>query len=360
MPLRDDPIAPTATFGARVHAAKIVERRMSLMEEHALRCASEIARREFDVLLVHPCQQFHASPLALFSDLPSILYLQEPFRELYEARSELPWSSPWREFEHTSPSFWKRFVGDATRLANKRVQVREERRWVAAFDQILVNSFFSRESVIRAYNLDARVCYLGVDLAEFVPTALPKERYIIGLGSIGFNKRPQFAVECIAAIPEAKRPRLVWVGNSGNADELKRMAHARGVELDVRMLISQDELRSLLGRAAAMIYTSHLEPFGYAPLEANACGTGVVAIAEGGVRETVGHADSGILIPNLDATSFAEALLPFCEDLDFARQFGLRSRRYVERSWSGERAATMLESELHRVVSRSAARAATS
>ena len=43
---------------------------------------------------------------------------------------------------------------------------------------------------------------------------------------------------------------------------------------------------------AAMLYAPRLEPFGLAPLEANACGLPVIAVPEGGVRETVVHEGS--------------------------------------------------------------------
>ena len=69
-----------------------------------------------------------------------------------------------------------------------------------------------------------------------------------------------------------------------------------------------------------MIYASHLEPFGYAPLEANACGTAVVALAEGGIRETMNHPHCGVLIPNLDRDALGRALLSYCSDLSFAAE----------------------------------------
>jgi glycosyltransferase involved in cell wall biosynthesis len=233
-----------------------------------------------------------------------------------------------------------------------RIQVREELKWVRSFDQVLVNSQFSRESLIRAYNVDSRVCYLGVDTTNFRPSGSPKERYVIGLGSFTFNKRPLFAVQCIAAIPREERPKLVWVGNSGKIEEVKQEAEKLGVELDVHLLITDEKLRDLLSRAAVMLYGSHLEPFGYAPLEANACGTAVVGIAEGGVRETMNHPDSGVLVANMDREAFAEALLRFCNDLDYAAEFGKKARAYVERHWTLEIAARSLMKELELVVAK--------
>lgn len=352
VPLAPPTVAPTGRVSGRVHLATDIGIRMKQMEDHCRQCALEIARGDFDVLFVHPCQYFRSSPIALFTDLPNALYLQEPYRELYEAWPELPWSAPDRAFDANSPSYWKFFVDDALALAGKRVQVREERRWTRSFDQVLVNSAFSRESVIRTYNLDARVAYLGIDTEQFAPSGEAKEPYVIGLGNIYFNKRPDFAMQCIAAVPAATRPKLVWVGNFGDVDGMQRTACALGVQLETHVLIPHEQLISLLSRAAVMLYTSHLEPFGYAPLEANACGTVVVGIAEGGVRETVGHPDSGTLIPNLDAQAFADAIVPLVADLPQAHELGQRARRYVERQWSGTDSAERLCTELQRVIDR--------
>jgi glycosyltransferase involved in cell wall biosynthesis len=93
-----------------------------------------------------------------------------------------------------------------------------------------------------------------------------------------------------------------------------------------------------------------LEPFGYAPLEANACGTAVVALAEGGVRETMTNPACGVLIPSLDEKAFAHALLAYCDDLLFAAESGKKARAYVEQNWSKAAAAETLEREIKRVV----------
>ena len=57
-----------------------------------------------------------------------------------------------------------------------------------------------------------------------------------------------------------------------------------------------------------MIYMPHNEPFGFAPLEANACGTPVVALAEGGVKETVVTGVNGTLVSDEDPRTVAAAI----------------------------------------------------
>jgi glycosyltransferase involved in cell wall biosynthesis len=326
---------------------------MEAMEQHCRRCAGEMSSQGFDLLLAHPCLFFRVSPIAKHSHLPKVLYLQEPFRELYEAWPEFPWAAPVREYRPYSKAYWRNLFWELIALENKRVQVREELAWAKSFDQILVNSLFSRESLMRAYHLDSRVCYLGVDTGNFKPTGSSKESFVIGLGSLSFNKRPMLAVQAVAAIPREKRPKLVWVGNVADKplmEKIQNEAKKLGVDFILKVLIPDEELRDLLSKAAAMIYTSYLEPFGYAPMEANACGTAVVAIAEGGVRESVGNPASGVLVSSADPQELANALMRFTDNLEFATEFGQGSRHYVEQHWSLDLATDRLEEEFNRVL----------
>jgi glycosyltransferase involved in cell wall biosynthesis len=92
-----------------------------------------------------------------------------------------------------------------------------------------------------------------------------------------------------------------------------------------------------------MIYTPRLEPFGFAPLEANACETPVVAIAEGGIRETIQNSINGILIQDNDPTAVGEAILHILENPELADQMGKRAREYVLAYWSWDSAIDRLE-----------------
>jgi glycosyltransferase involved in cell wall biosynthesis len=356
--IRLDELAPgpTGAIRRRIHLVKEVVLSLQRMERHCEECAAAINIGGFDLLYVHACQFFHTSPIARFATIPTLLYLQEPFRGLYEAWPDFPWAAPQQPFRKFSVGYWNRCITETIALSGRRIQVREEAKWAKAFDQVLVNSLFSRETLVRVYNIDSRVCYLGVDTSHFKPTSAPKERFVIGLGSLFFNKRPLFAVQSVAAIPLEKRPKLIWVGNTGTVEKVKREAEKLEVDFEFRMLIADEELRDLLGRAAVMIYASHLEPFGYAPLEANACGTAVVALAEGGIRETMTDPDCGVLIPNLDPEAFARALLVYCDNLNLAAESGQRARAFVERCWSKEKAGVSLMHEIERVGAKCAAK----
>jgi glycosyltransferase involved in cell wall biosynthesis len=107
-----------------------------------------------------------------------------------------------------------------------------------------------------------------------------------------------------------------------------------------------------LNRAAVMIYASRLEPFGIAPLEANACGTPVVAIAEGGIRETIIDGMNGLLVSERRPELIGQALTRVLDDPALARTLGERGSAYVVNNWSWEKTIGCVEDSLEEVITR--------
>ncbi len=179
--------------------------RIRAMDEHCRRCAAEIAAGDFDLLLAHPCRFFRVTSIARYLTIPRILYLQEPYRWLYEAMPQLPWIAvtPPKRYRD-SPSYWKRFISDLVMVQALRIQAREEVANARAFDTILVNSLYSRESLLRAYGLDAKLCYLGVDTERFVSRDEPREDFVVGIGAFVPEKNIPLVIEAVGRVPGAK------------------------------------------------------------------------------------------------------------------------------------------------------------
>jgi glycosyltransferase involved in cell wall biosynthesis len=324
------------------------------MDQHCERCAAEIGADGFDLLFAHPCAFFRVASIGRFAKIPTVLYLQEPNRDLYEASPKLPWVAlPRRSRRAWSPYAIRRTLEDLVDIRTLRLRAREEHDNAAAFDRILVNSHFSRESVLRAYGLDSRVCYLGVAADLFRPLGLARGRTVVGLGAIHPSKGIDTAIKAVATIPEQARPKLLWIGNfavPGYQSELEGLAKSLAVEFVPRIRVSDDEVVDLLNRAAVLVYTSRLEPFGLAPLEANACETPVVAIAEGGVRESIQTGLNGTLIPDRCPEAIGQALAKFLDDPAWARTVGQRARINAVENWNWERAVECVERSLIEVV----------
>lgn len=361
----DADFLPLTPFAAKVHTLPLAKRvrritehhprrkflQVRAMKEHCRECGRQISRARPDVVFVNSCRFLYTSFLGQFVDLPSALYLGEPFRRLYEAMPSLVWAAPPARrfaFAWLSPLYLLRRIQDAILVHNYRFQVREEYHAARSYHRILVNSLYSRETIVRIYNLDAKVCYLGIDTDLFAPPDTNKEHYVAGLGSIGFGKGIDRAIDAMAALP-APRPPLVWVANAVNQNflnQVTKQAAAKEVDFQLHVNVPDKRLSTLLAKAAVMLYTPRLEPFGLAPLEANACGTGVVAVAEGGVRESIADGVNGYLAPSAAPEMLAPLIEKFTSDLAFATRFGRQAQEYVKTTWNMDKAITNLENHL--------------
>ncbi len=320
---------------------------------HSQLCATEMEAWKADVLLATNCVQYHAPFVGRFFAGPKALYLQEPKRILYEAQDR----SIWRHQEVPAGAgrlrSLKSWIGDRFRFRMYRELANLDYHNAIAFDLMLVNSYFSRESMLRAYNIDAKVCYLGIDPDLFRLTDSPKKQFVVGLGSITPNKNIEFVIDSLATIAH-HRPKLVWIGQTSQhtyAEVLAQRAHAKGVELELRVMASDPELIDALGGALALVYAPRLEPFGFAPLEANACGTVAIGVREGGVRETIVDGVNGFLVPP-DHEAFGAKVAELAANPALARQMGREAASHVRSNWTWDRSIDLLETELYDLVGR--------
>ena len=321
------------------------------MEKHCRACAQQINNAGFDVLFASACRFLRVTPIARFTRLPKVLYLPEPFRWLYEALPQLPWLARPAPSRSTPLSVY-RLLKDIVRLQGPRIQAREEVENAKAYDQILVNSYFSRESILRAYGLDSGVCYLGIDTEKFVDHGRLREPFVVSVGALVSEKNARFIIEAVSRLGEP-RPPLVWIANDaarGYRRAMEELAASLGVQFQIRFQLSDPEIVDLLNRAAVMLYAPRLEPFGLAPLEANACGLPVIAVAEGGVRETIVDGVNGLLVDS-DPDAMATAIRHLLKDASRARALGEAGVRLVNERWSLALAQTRLEDWLAAAVS---------
>ena len=320
---------------------------MLAFDEACRRSAKEIAAGQFDLLFANSAVGYNVPFVLRHLRMKKVLYLQEPRRFLYEAAPILPWVSSAAEDLGSLLFNPRTILGNYPNLQTLRLQAKQEWLNVHACDRVLVNSYFSRESVLRAYGVEARVCYLGVDTTLFRNLNLERERFIVGVGSLDPIKHIDLAIKAVALLPEP-RPPLVWIANSGSEsyrDTITELARSSGVDLRVQDAISDSELVEILNRAALLLCTARLEPFGFSVLEANACGLPVVAVAEGGMRETVKHGKNGLLAEP-EPESISRAVQQLLDNPVLARRMGQAGVADVSRNWAVESSIDRLETNL--------------
>lgn len=302
----------------------------------------EVARRidggGYDVAFVHNCQIGQTPAILSYLRTPTAYYCAEPPRFLYEPRVSRPYtrSDPVRRFLNAvdpGPSIYATLLGMLDKAA------------VGKAGLVLANSAFSRETLYRVYGINARVCYLGVDCDRFHPLGAAREAFVLSVGAIHPGKGYDFLIRSLGRIPIARRPRLVIVTNSPEPREtrfLQALAENLGVQVEFQALLPEEELVLRYNQALLTLYTPILEPFGLVPLESMACGTSVVGVREGGVRESILHGQTGLLVDR-DEREYAQAVLDLLGDEAQRRAYEANGPGYVRREWPWSRTVENLE-----------------
>ena len=217
---------------------------------------------------------------------------------------------------------------------------------------ILTNSYFSRETIMRIYGLNSFVCYLGIDNEIFRPLNILRDNYVLSVGSCSPNKGYDFIIRSLSRIDQKIRPRFVIVSNVINRrweKYLKRLSLQNKIDLEIKSLIDDEELVLLYNKALLFLYAPYLEPFGLTPLESMACGTPVIAVKEGGVRESVVNNETGILTER-DETMFGDTVAALLLDERKRAYMGQTGIGAVQNFWTLEHAGERLLWHLERAI----------
>ena len=169
-------------------------------------------------------------------------------------------------------------------------------------DRYVAISHYVAGRIRRYYNRDATVIYPPVDTSFFTPATASTDagRYALVVSALVPYKRIDIAIDAarLAGIS------ITVVGDGPERARLERAAGANATFLGRR---SDEDIRELYRHAAVTLLPGE-EDFGIVPVEAQACGTPVVALARGGATETVVDGKTGLLVDDASAPAFADGI----------------------------------------------------
>lgn len=173
-------------------------------------------------------------------------------------------------------------TGIAGALAHRTLdRLREwDRRTSHRVTHFIANSNFVRDRIARCYGRSATVIHPPVDTDFFVPDAGGARDYYFAASRFVPYKRMDLIAAAFAALADR---RLVIAGDGPEAAHVRAAA---GPNVELAGHVTQARMRDLLRCARAFVFAAE-EDFGILPVEAQACGTPVIAFGRGGVRETV-------------------------------------------------------------------------
>lgn len=304
--------------------------------------ACKVDNGAYDVLFAHTCQ-FTAIPTVLqYSKTPSVYYLHEPFGKGFQR-----WIN--RPYDHYDPLHSLADAVDPLIKLHRNRLHGLQKKGVAKTQLLLANSTFTQEQMWHEFQMETFVCYYGVNLEGFGP--LPeegKEDYLVSVGELSPRKGFDFLIESLAYVPENTRPRLRIACNSIIPAErayVEGLAKQHRVKLEILTNLNTAQLAVLYNRALFCIYAPVKEPFGLVPVEAMACGIPVIGVREGGVRESILHGLTGLLVER-DPRQFAEAIELLLRCPDLVTEYGRQARIHVEQNWTWERSVSEIEYHL--------------
>jgi glycosyltransferase involved in cell wall biosynthesis len=313
---------PEAITGRRVHASWLSRIPGATTHYPRLLPLMNLAFRSFDLRgfdLVISSNHASAKNVRVPDGVPHVCYCHTPMR--------YAWDLSFLEGEDIG-----RLERTLAPLVARRLR-HVDRRAAAGPTVFVANSHHVAERIATYYGRDAVVVHPPVETERFLDVRrAPTDRYL-SLGRLVPYKRP---ADAVAACRRLGRP--LWVAGSGRGLPEAQRAAAADPRIAFLGFVEDERIPELLGEARALLFPG-VEDFGIVPVEAQAAGLPVIALNEGGVRDSVIDGVTGILydgagpdalaaaIERFEATTFDDAALR-----DHARGFGpeVFARRFAE------------------------------
>lgn len=258
------------------------------------RTLEQIDLREFDVII----SSSHAVAKGIVppSSAKHICYCHTPMRYAWEMEEEYI-----RDFRVP------RFAQNAVRTALRRL-----RRWdlttAKRVDTFVANSRTTQERISRVYNRDSMIIHPPVDdryftdhIAQMAQSAT--NDYYLAIGRMVPYKRFDLLVQ---AANRLKLPLKI----AGTGQQMPYLKQIAGDTVEFLGFVPDADLSGLYANAKALLFPQ-FEDAGVVPVEAQACGTPVIAYAKGGALETIADGTTGLFFAEQTVDSLADALERF-------------------------------------------------
>jgi len=182
-----------------------------------------------------------------------------------------------------------------------------DQRTASGVDEFIANSHFIGRRINKSYRRESTVIYPPVDTRNFTLYAEKEDFYLTASRLVPYKRIPMI-VEAFSRMPDKK---LIVIGAGPEMDKARELASP-----NVTLMGYQNfaVLLHHMQRARAFVFAAE-EDFGIAPIEAQACGTPVIAFGRGGVLETVRGIDhpepTGVFYDEQTAESLIAAIGEF-------------------------------------------------
>jgi len=199
--------------------------------------------------------------------VPHVCYCHTPMRYAWHMRDS-----------YFKDSKWRGVKGWLVERLMERLRAWDQRT-AEGVTHFIANSKVVKQRILDCYGRSSEVIHPPVDTAFYCPAPVPREDYYLVLSAFAPYKRLDLAVEAC----QLSGRRLVVIGSGQDDKKLRRLA---GPNVHFLGWQSGEAIRDHLRRCRALFFPGE-EDFGIVPVEAQACGTPVIAYGRGGATETI-------------------------------------------------------------------------
>ncbi|GAB6072784.1 glycosyltransferase family 4 protein [Venenivibrio stagnispumantis] len=170
-------------------------------------------------------------------------------------------------------------------------------------DYYIANSIYVAKRIKKIYAKEATVIYPPVDIDKFELYTKKEDFYLTASRMVPY-KKIDLIVQAFSKMPDKK---LVVIGDGPDFKKIKKIATKN---IEILGYQPFEVLKDYMKKAKAFIFAAE-EDFGIIPVEAQACGTPVIAYGKGGVTETVIQNETGIFFMEQTVDSIINAVKDF-------------------------------------------------
>jgi len=274
-----------------------------------IKIATVINSKNYDLVYVTSSQYIETPFILNFIKVPKFFYSNDPYyRMIYEPSLYQP----------KNTNSIKRTYEKVNKFMRKYLE-----RWnVSKIDFLLVNSKFTKNKFYKTYGKWGKVLYCGVDTNFFKPSKNNKDIDILFVGSY-----------------DNVLDGYVFFTNVLKKIKMKVKTKVLAFEKE---WLSSEEILKLYNRSKILVATSFNEPLGLVPLEAMACGAIVIAVNEGGYKETIINGQTGFLISRR-SREFAEKVEWILNNINDLRKISDKARQTLIDEWTWRKRGKELE-----------------
>ncbi|WP_417315860.1 glycosyltransferase family 4 protein [Cycloclasticus pugetii] len=194
-------------------------------------------------------------------------------------------------------------------------------------DHYIAISHFIQSRIQKFYRRESTVIYPNVDIERFTVTEKKEEFYFTASRLVPYKKIALIA----KAFKEMPDKKLIIIGDGPEKKKVEEIASS-STNIEYLGYQSNEVLKEHMEKAKAFLFAAE-EDFGIVALEAQACGTPVIAYGKGGALDTVRHGETGYYFQEQTVDSIKEAVVSFegsKDNLLSAKEIRFHAERFSE------------------------------